>query len=278
VLQTGVLRRLVVLALLLGAVSCRGVLGIDTLPGLSDAAPSDAEDDAGGDVVVQTFCDGVLPPPEGCSDFDRGSLTVGWDNDGQSEDPGAQGGGTLALDPSFGFGDTASALLTTPALSTTASRASAILMKTLPRPVRRVFLSFEAYVATEDYQTGGFAIVASVFFGNGDGGVLLVRDGLGVGFSTGPGSATFRLDSTAPHFPAGHWTLVTLGILNEPQDGGPDGIVSIQIESETAGRATFPAKFQSSGAPRVLVGPSVGGPLGAFKMNVDNVVLRYVER
>jgi hypothetical protein len=268
-------RRLVVL-LPVVAVGCRGVLGIDPLPPIADAGSAE---DAAPDVLTgPTYCDTVSPPPQLCSDFDKGAAVgAGWENATQNPDPGEQGGGKLSLDQGLfklpPAGLPASAQVTTPALAATGDRAAAILLLRLTRPVRFISLSFDVFVTSEDYAAGGFVTLASIDFGSG--GVLIVRDGLGTSFSTGPDSATFRLSKSIP---VGAWKNVALLIDNEPSDGGPDGFVHISVDELTAGHASFPASMQSAGPPNVLVGASASGPTGPFKANVDNVILRFIER
>jgi hypothetical protein len=253
------------------ALGCRGVFGIDPLPALPDDAGGD---DAGADGVVQTYCDTVSPPAELCFDFDRGGAGwVGWENGTQNPDPGEQGGGQLSLDTVLFRSGPASALMTTPAVPTHAGGASATLLKRLLRPVRRIALTFDVRVSSEDYAAGGFATIVAITLGTG--GLLLVRDQLGVGYSTGPGSPTFRLEQS---FPPGQWRSVTVDLVNEPVDGGPDGSARIAVDGETAARSPLPAALQSAGAPTIILGASALGPVGQFKMNVDNVILRYDER
>ncbi len=252
---------------------CRGVLGVDPLPPLATTdAGSDAADDAP-NVPDVRYCDTLSPAPQLCADFDGSNVYGdGFDNGKQKPDPGAQRGGTLALDTLVFRSGPASLLLQTPAVLQTSDSAAAILLTTLPRVTPRLAISFDVLIDSEDIPPGdGFVILAAVDYGIGA--ALFQRDSAGAAISVVPDGRTVHL---AERFPLGVWKTVNLTIQNAPADGGPNGVVTGGIDAALGAQTPLPSKYQQvTTRPHVTIGPSAGGPAGAFKAHVDNVRLYY---
>jgi hypothetical protein len=284
-------------------VGCRGVLGIEPLPGIRadagaadrdvpdatrdapvEAAPTDATTEATPD-AGPTFCSTVPSPPPGhhvlCSDFDEAQdgFESGWDNADQDPDPGDINGGVLATDAKLHWSAPRSLLATTPETVSSTADVSAILLKTIPGSGSSVLgslvLEFELYVEELDIPSSGpssgYILVSSVDYGVG--GVILYLDSAGLEFEIAP-----QLDvvhHVLVPFPTGQWVKVTLLIEDAPTDGGPDGWAYVDCAGNDA-NSTLPAAFQQvSGDLRVTLGSSAIGPVGAFKANYDDVVLGW---
>ncbi len=261
-------------ALVVTAVACRGILGVDDLPPL---ATGDAGFDADGlDAPIESgarYCSTLSPAPQLCADFDGdGPYGEGFDNGTQNPDPGAQKGGTLALDTTSSRSGPASLFLQTPSVLQSSDAAAAILLKTLPSVTPRLAVAFDMLVDTEDIPSGnGFVILAAVDFGIGA--AIFLRDARGPAISVAPDGLTVHLSS---RFPVGAWRTVELTIVNAPVDGGTDGLVIGGVDGAKGGSTALPAKYQTvTTKPHLTIGPSAGGPAGAFKAHVDNVRVYY---
>jgi hypothetical protein len=265
-------------ALALGSPACRGILGVEDLPPLASDAGTGAGDDAGDDASTDAtpgvrYCDTVSPPAQLCADFDGpGPYGEGFDNGTQFPDPGAQRGGTLGRDTTSFLSGPASLLLQTPAVLQSTDAAAAILMKTLPSVTPRLGISFDILIDSEDLPAGeGFVILAAVDYGIGA--AILLRDSRGLAIAVVPDQNRTHLTT---RLPVGVWKTVDLTIQNEGTDGGPDGEVTGGVDAAVGARTPLPAKYQQvTTKPRMTIGPSVGGPAGAFKTHIDNVRVYY---
>jgi hypothetical protein len=267
-------RRLLALPLVAAvAAGCRAVLGVDDLPPLATADAGGAGDAADDAAPAVRYCDTVSPAPQICADFDDGSpYGTGFDNGTQNPDPGAQRGGTLARDTAEFLSGPASLLLQTPAVLQTSDSAAAILLKTLPAVTPRLSISFDMLIDSEDIPPGdGFVILAAVDYGIG--GVVFERDSAGPAIAVVPDGGTVHLST---RFPLGVWKTVDLSIENAPFDGGADGRVTGGIDGGLGAATPLPAKYQQvTTKPHLTIGPSAGGPAGAFKAHMDNVRIYY---
>ncbi len=251
----------------LGAWACRGLIGIEERPLLSEAGVDASEESS----APPSFCATLTPPAQFCSDFDDGALT-GWANEGKTPNPGESGGGKMSaegLAHSGPFG----LRVDTPALVGASSNAAATVQKYLPN-APRISVSFQAYVEAEEFPVGqgGFVILATLAFGDA-GGLIVYRTGSGTWFGVVPSGERKKL--TIP-VGVGAWKGIRMVLRNAPVDGGPDGEAYLVLDGSTAATVSLPAAFQSAGiSPRFSVGASGTGPAGAFRASFDDVAVYY---
>jgi hypothetical protein len=278
------------LAMALLAAGCRGVLGIEPLPGIADAGADTREADAkvGADADAKEpmpdssldagppFC-GTLPPPAHgqliCSDFDESETTFesGWDNDDQVPDPGDINGGLLTLDDALWFSAHRSLKVATPDNVSSTADVSAILVKTIGGvPPGSLIVDFEIYVSEEDVSSTGYILLADLDFGVGTASLYL--DSMGLEFEISPQFMTVH--PVLRPFPSGKWQSVQIIAENAPGDAGPDGWIHVSCSGNDATSA-LPSEFQSAGPLRVIIGSSAVGPVAAFAANYDNVVVYW---
>jgi hypothetical protein len=289
-----------VIPLLAACAGCRGVLGIEPLPGIradassdqdvidageaasAEASESDGAKDGDKDVGAP-FCSAFGSPPAGrhvlCSDFDEAEANFesGWDNADQTPDPGAINGGVLRLDGDLHWSAPRSLSVMTPENLSSTADVSAILLKTIPGSGAKVagslVLEFELYVQKLDIPSGlsgGYIVLVAADYGAG--GVVLYLDSAGLEFEVAPQLNVVQ--HVRDPFPTGDWVKVTLLVENAPSDGGADGWVHVDCAGNSAS-SSLPAVFQQVKDLRVTVGASAIGPVGAFTANYDNVVLGW---
>jgi hypothetical protein len=236
--------------------------------------PADRITDDASDAIAPTgrFCDTVRPPPDFCADFDNGSYAEGWANENTSPDPGLIGGGTLALDTMTFQTPPGSARATIPALVSSTNAASAFLLTALPARPRKATVQFEMRIDTESFPAAnGHVVLLSLHFIN-QGTIEVVR-------FAGQTQLVLIDDvlSTSPHFtladqfPVGQWTTFTISIHNYPTMGS-DGDILATIGG-SVGQLILPQHFQTApDVPRFSLGaPYAVGPMGEFRLNLDNV-------
>jgi hypothetical protein len=54
-------------------------------------------------------------------------------------------------------------------------------------------------------------------------------------------------------------------------DGGTKGLAIVRIDTLDAATSAIPAALQAQTEQKLIVGPIMKGPIGAFSMTVDNV-------
>jgi hypothetical protein len=267
-----------VATLLAGTIlGCGALFGVDfgeAHPIANDAASDLADFDTSDEAVTDAgprFCDTELKPkPKFCDDFDReGSVTTGWEEGNADPYPGAQGGGLLGPDLSTFWSPPRSLRTTTPALLTQSDQASAFLRTSIPVS-STIEVRFRVKVETEDYATGGNAIIAAVIFDRG--GVILTRDALGAALNTAPRGHSAR---SSLKMQIGSWRSVAIFVINAPQAGETDGLAQLVVEGETAAEVLVPSAYQSTQSISIHVGPTVGGPAAEFAANFDDITIYY---
>jgi hypothetical protein len=257
------------------AVGCRAILGIDDSAGSSADGGSEASGEGGavdaGDAalpLVSVFCRDIKPAPGFCDDFDKDPFEKGWDNFGTSPDIGVGGGATLGLDTSQWKSAPRSVRMTMPQLLP-GTNAESLLITEVPKGFAIVDISVDVRIDTENFpdQAGHVAIIGMAIDGY-DPFVEIRRTKEG---------AYLRLDDMSEQpllqpFPVGKWKTVEMRFTFAPDAGA----VATYIDSVPAGGGNLqPGFYHADAYPRVIVGPSLAqGPIGEFRMNADNVVLR----
>jgi hypothetical protein len=262
---------------------CRGILGIEPLPGevSGDAGAGDAAAaDAGAtDALVDSgpsYCKTISPVPRFCADFDERNFELGWDNDTDADipDPGEIGGGTLSADLKVSLSKPASLLVQTPYKLSNAGNLAAIVVKTVPS-TSRLQLEFELQVDSADLSVMGTGItVAGLDYGNdGDIEIFLDSEGLELAVEgTDPDAGPISVQHVGS-FPVGTWTSIQVIVSTVPAAGQPGGWVNVESEAGGTATAALPLLIENRIAQTFLVvlGSSPGGPVGAFQANFDNV-------
>lgn len=250
-----------------GAWACRGLIGIEDRPLLGDAGVDAAVEAA----PLSSFCAGLTPPAQFCSDFDDGALT-GWANEGKTPNPGESGGGKMTLD-GLAHSDPFGLRVDTPALVGSSSNAASTVQKYLPN-APRISATFQMYVESEEFPVGqgGFVILATVSFDDA-GGLIFYRTGSGTWFGVVPSGERKKLSIPVG---VGAWKGVKMVLRNASVDGGPDGEAYLVIDGSVAATVPLPAAFQSPRiSPRLSLGASGTGPAGAFRASFDDVAVYY---
>lgn len=250
-----------------GSWACRGLIGIEDRPLLGDAGADGAEEAAS----LPSFCASLTPPAQFCSDFDDGALT-GWANEGKTPNPGESGGGKMTVDGLARSGPLG-LRVDTPALVGGSSNAAATVQKYLPN-APRISVAFQAYVESEEFPVGqgGFVVLATLAFDD-VGGVIFYRTGSGTWFGVVPSGERKKLSVPVG---VGAWKGVKMVLRNAPVDGGPDGEAYLVLDGATAATVSLPAAFQSARiSPRISLGASGTGPVGAFRASFDDVAIYY---
>lgn len=246
------------------------MLGIDSDRGVI------AEDagDAGSEAGPRRYCGELSPPAQQCSDFDGEPRLGGWDNDGKTPNPGEQGGGRMVASTEQYTSSPSSLAMDTPALLDGTATARAVLLKTLDANPPRLSLKLALRIDREEYPSapGGFVTLVGLAFGQ-VGAVIVFRTAAGTTLQVVPQGQSARL---VPGLPVGTFREVTLVLRNAPTDGGPDGLAYALVDRQIAATVPLPTEFQQpSNVPRVLVGPQAKGPLGAIRVQIDDVVLYH---
>lgn len=274
------MRRRALLGLVLGVGACRAVLGIDDRPVLDPDAGAPAAEDAAPE-AGPSYCDGLSPAPLFCADFDEGSLERGWENDGKTPDPGAFGGGVIEEDTTVFRSAPRSVAFGVPARVTSTSTSAAFLLTRAPFVPSAIRLDVDLRVATEDMPSNpsGRVILASIHFAPA-GDVIVFRDALGTALGllddTAGGGTTAAFSE---RIAVGTWRTLTIHVANMPTDGGPDGWANAAVDQIVAATLRLPATFQKvTQPPTISVGvPLARGPMGAFRVNVDDVRVYALE-
>jgi hypothetical protein len=265
-------------AALLGVLAlsaCRGVLGVDDAPTLAAADPSDAGDAALVTDAMQaadagpTFCDLATPPPAFCDDFDHPVLVKYWDNSNRTPDIGASGGGTITVDSSDFRSAPQAAALAIPTLVDGTAAASGVLQKSLHMTPADLTIQLDVRISTEYFPAkAGTVPLVSISYGNEF--IFVFRRASGTWLSVGNTGALVQLSSPIV---AGQWTTLALSIKNHPTDGGADGELTVRLNQLNAAVVPIPAAYQTITENKLVVGPLTKGPVGAFRMTVDNVLI-----
>lgn len=262
------------------ALGCRGVLGIgDGSSASSDGGSGgdgDANDEGGvisdagtPDVqLVSEFCKNLLPRANVCDDFDKEPFLKGWDNFFGNPDPAVGGGGTLGPDLTRSSSPPRSVRMTIPQLLP-GTNADSFLIRELPEGIANIDLIVDVRIETETFIDGvGHVAVLGMSF-NGYSPFVEIR-------RTKDG-AYLRLDDMSESpliqpFPVGVWKTVELDF----KFSADAGTVASFIDGVPAGGGDLATSFYHADVyPRVLVGAGLAqGPIGEYKLNVDNVVIR----
>jgi hypothetical protein len=131
-------------------------------------------------------------------------------------------------------------------------------------------VTFDVNVETEQFETGGFAIFATLVFDMGA--VVFVHDDKGAKLGVVPDLGTVP---SSVKRPTGTWQNVNIFVVNEPLEGGADGLAQLEIDGNVAGSMILPSAYQKTRSLLVQVGPNVNGPALALRANFDNVAIFY---
>lgn len=251
------------LACLAGLSGCRAVLGIhdDGRDVASADAGEEAEVDAGR-TAVNPFCAAQslpLPPPR-CADFEQGDLFAGWDNQGQTPNPGLVGGGTFE---ELLATDGRKLAARTPPIVAADQHASAVLLYTMPSLAKNIGLRARLTVMTEEIPGPTTIVLMSIAFGD-EGAVVVYRDREGTAIAVVPDGKAARF----PTWPVGVARTVVLAVAT-----GAKPSAQASLDGDAGPELVLPAHFSNARTRRVMLGPSVDGPMGEVKVSLDDVMV-----
>jgi hypothetical protein len=269
----------------LALAACRGVLGIDDRPVITDggdAGDAGGADDSGDDAADAfdagpTYCDFVMPQPVFCDDFDHDKVIEYWDNINRTPDIGASGGGVIAFDLVNFRSAPKAAALSIPALTDKSMAASAFLQRTLHKAppglveTPDMTISLDVRISTQ-YFPMSMGIVPILTMSYGPDFLFIFQRDSGTWISVANNIAQLN----APLI-VGEWQTLQLSIKNHPTsdggaDGGSDGSITVRINTLDAITMALPAAWQTADQ-KLVVGPITSGPIGQFAMTVDNVIV-----
>lgn len=229
--------------------------GVSTADAGSEAPQADAR-------PRHVFCATLMPAAQRCADFEEGELLAGWDSAGRTPNPGEQGGGILEelLEP-----DGRKVLARTPAIVTAGQRMAAVLLYTFPSQTPRLSVVAKLNVVTEDIPGEEQLAVMSIVFGD-EGAVVVARDRQGATIQVVPNGKGARF----PSWPAGTAHDVGIAVAT-----GSTGFALGSIDSTFGPELLLPAHFAKAAHVRVAIGPTAPAPMGAAKISIDNVAIRW---
>lgn len=261
---------------MLAVAGCRGIIGVEDRPlltdgGVEDASAADVTDETAN---VSAFCTSLTPPPGFCDDFDVLPFVAKWDNAFTRPDPGVGGGGVLEPDTVHFLSPPRSALLQTPPIISGGGNALAWLISSVPKALRTLDVFVAIRIDTEFFPdgVGHTALLGVTFPAHGSAELRRFRDGNFL--YVGDGVSGASTPSVQP-FPVGVWRSLEMRFVFDTA-GGPNGVVRTYVDGLPNGSALLPPGYYSADEyPRITVGPGiVYGPIGEFRMNADNVALR----
>lgn len=261
---------LLVTATLPALLACRAVLDIHDAPLIDAGDAAQAADAEAVEAEAEArFCDQVTPLPSFCDDFDHGGAVVDrWDNHNRTPDIGASAGGVIEPElVRFNSGPRAVALSIPPLIDRTVT-ATAVLQATFRDPAPRdLTVEMELLVETEYFPPGSGVVDFLLLSYDGVPAIGILRRDSGTWVTIGKTDAA-RLSTSIV---VGKWTTLTLIVQNKPVDGGSDGRVQVLVNQRRAADLPLPAEVQSAPHETMLVGPASQGPMGAFRIIVDNI-------
>jgi hypothetical protein len=239
---------------------------------MEDGGVGDASGDVAAD-VPPPFCKNTKPPYTICDDFDEDAqaknILVGWDNVVDNMDLGVSGGGTIAGSTMLPYTPPRSIFFSLPSLQAP-QQAVANLMKTVKSPAT-LGLQFEFYIQTQ-YITGNERLeLVFVDFNRAAGFAVVLGDkGLEAIVAVGSPPVDKTYTTLAPVI-LGMWHKLVLAMVIDSADAGSFAIF-LDGNGEAAG--PLPTAFADAGADEVDIGPAAQGPMGAFEVYVDNVLIQ----
>ncbi len=256
--------------------ACRGVLGINSsgleVDGGDADGGVDADTTADAFVAAPTFCDSVTPAPSFCDDFDHLPIVKYWDNSNRTPDIGASGGGTIAADTSAFRSKPQSVALSIPTLIDDSLAASGFLQKSLHDMPADMTVQFDVRISADyfpqDAGVSGSVPIVSIAYGNDF--LFVVQRATGTWVVAGNTGAIMQ--ASAP-LVVGQWTTFALSIKNHPTEAGAEGRLNVRMNTLDVAVLPTPVSWQSVKEQKLVIGPITNGPMGAFAMNVDNVLI-----
>ena len=241
-----------------------------------EPAPARTEPDA---VATVAFCARHSPTPLFCADFEgAGDIRTGFWNAGKSPDSGESGGGTIrALD--VGPSSPSRALkLSTPALATPQTKASAFVVAELADVVRYATIYLRVRIETEGFTDDtSVAQLFSLSWGE-PGAITLSRRKSGMQLLVFAGkNPPEKVPLSAP-VPVGTWVTFRIVIRNYASPTDPRGEVSVFADGAVA-RAPLPVALQGAGTPpRLSVGIVASrGPSAPLEVGIDDLSVTTFE-
>ena len=249
---------------ILGLVGCRDLLDVHDRPLLvpeEGGAPDGGDRDSA--PLPPSFCTTLSPPAQHCSDFDRGDFLEGWRGQGEVPYPGVNGGASLDV-----VADGAGRLLLakTPTLVTPSTNAQATMIFDVPVRSERLAVHAKVNVRTETIPAGQDVILLSVAFGTA-GGIVIYRDAEGGVVAVVPKGKAARYPSWAVG------TTHTVGFALSLVAGAT--FVQGVIDSTLGPELEVPSSYATSGPTRLVLGPAVVAPMGAFEVTIDDVAMYW---